>query len=351
MKNLKRYALCFLLVLIIPIALLLSGCGATSTNEARGVFFDGNLYDEEDVIFEVDLNTETELTYKVNPSSWSGYKAVYQTLKSGENEENRTRFELKDGKITVTDPNFEEITVQITLNGYKDVCKIRLKEYPTEIFLLNENGERVSEVNKTICADGYDNIHVYGLFAGNSEPVELKDDRFNFKLTSSDSTVIEIPNDNRLTVYTLKTKPEASEVQINLLDSSGNSKFGTLKIKYNVVPKVAGSYISLDGYGHFITDETEEIEVNLNKLDFDKEKQQYLVGFEIILIDLDGFVSVGEVKDITASSDAIKFDKDSGKILIRTTDLISFDLTFYFNLVSSDGTPYLVNFRVNTVNR
>lgn len=223
MKKLKYLFTALILALLMPAMFILSGCGATSTNQVRGVFFDTKLYDDDGIaVFEVDYNTETELTYKVNPSTGSGYKPIYQTLKSGENEENRTRFELVNGKITITSRDFEEITVQITLNGYKDVCKIRLKQYPDSIFFLDADGNQISTLNSQICADSYDVIHVYGSFGG--EVRELTDERYIFNVVSTDETIISVPNINRLTIYTLKSHPSDCAVTITLLNASAKTE-------------------------------------------------------------------------------------------------------------------------------
>ena len=75
MNKLKRILVSLCLALLLPLGLVFTGCGATPSNEVRGVFFDSDYYDEETgyAIFELDQGRPTKLEYKVNPSSWSGY--------------------------------------------------------------------------------------------------------------------------------------------------------------------------------------------------------------------------------------------------------------------------------------
>ncbi len=333
-----------------PAMFILSGCGATSTNQVRGVFFDTKLYDDDGIaVFEVDYNTETELTYKVNPSTGSGYKPIYQTLKSGENEENRTRFELVNGKITITSRDFEEITVQITLNGYKDVCKIRLKQYPDSIFFLDADGNQISTLNSQICADSYDVIHVYGSFGG--EVRELTDERYIFNVVSTDETIISVPNINRLTIYTLKSHPSDCAVTITLLNASAKTECEPLTINYTIVPKAAVAYILVDGYDHFATDgSTIEVSASGLKGALESDENSYFMGFEAYVVSSSNYVAECDISTITSNNDKVKYDATTNKIVFsEISSNMNFSLTFWFTIVEDSGNPFAVtlNFEIS----
>jgi len=272
-KRLSKIFMVLAITLLFPFALLLTGCGATPVNSVNAVYFESNLYDEETgyAVFEVDLNVETELTFKINPSVWEGYEPVYAVVRGGEKEENRSRFRLEYGKITVLNPKFEEITVRIYVNEFEDTCIIRLKEYPTDIFLTDDT--KVKESTDYVNAGGVYTLHVYGQYTvpkvdeeGNvvkdgkgdivTENVirELGDDRYNFLVESSDKTVIDVLDNSRLKVCSLKHKIESATVTISLLDTTGKVRGETfvLKLKLNVVLSPNSSIVTMDGFGEFV---------------------------------------------------------------------------------------------------
>ena len=57
-RKIKNLFLCFLMTILLPLTMILSGCGATPKNEVLGVAFDSMIYDEETgyAVFEVDKN-------------------------------------------------------------------------------------------------------------------------------------------------------------------------------------------------------------------------------------------------------------------------------------------------------
>ena len=356
MKKFRNCLIAFLLLLVLPLGVVLTACGATPSNEVKSVFFDTQIYDEETgyAVFEVDFNRETELTYKVNPSTWSGYKPVYQTLRSGENEQNRTRFELKDGKITITDRAFEPITVQISINDYKDICIIRLKEYPTDIFFRDDEGNPIKEYNAPLSAEGAYKIHVFGSFSlggGKTEVRELKDDRYKFNVVSSDSTVIQVKNKERLAVNTLKTKPESASVTINLLDADGNVVGSTLKVNFGVTPLVGQGFVDLQGYDKYITDGNEEtIVIYASTLETYGSVSDivYVMNYDIDLYSSTGIYIYEEEYTVEVISNLQKYVKavEDKKIEIKTSSNLNFKLTFGTNLNNDTGTPYAITFNV-----
>lgn len=356
MKKFRNSLIVFLLLLVLPLGVVLTACGATPSNEVKSVFFDTQLYDEETgyAVFEVDFNRETELTYKVNPSSWSGYRPVYQTLRSGENEQNRTRFELKDGKITVTDRAFEPITVQISINDFRDICIIRLKEYPTDIFFKDDEGNPIKEYNAPVNAEGAYKIHVFGSFnVGGGQTVvrELEDNKYKFNVVSSDSTVIEVKNKERLLVNTLKAKPESASVSINLLNADGNVVGSTLKVNFGVTPLVGQGFIDIDGCDKFIIESNEEtIIINASSLETRGSGSDlvYIMNYDIDLYSSTGIYIYESEYNVEVISNLQRYVKPVGnkQIEIKTNSNLNFKLTFGTNLNSDGGTPYSITFNV-----
>ncbi len=364
MEKLKKYCLIMLLVLVLPLGLVFTACGATPSNEAKGVFFESSIYDEEtgNAVFEVDVGIEAELKFKVNPSTWTGYKPVYQVLRSGNTDENRKNFNLENGKIYVRNSDFEPITVQISVNDYKDVCIIRLKEYPIDIFFLNSEDERINEYSEAISANSSYNIHIFGEFKtadGKTNVREVKDSEFKFLVKSSDETVISVKNSNRLLINTLKNKPESASVTVALLDAANNNKFKNkeLKVNFSVIPLISHGYLELDGVDHFIKETPKDplnISSNSDGIEFTtvNGEEYYTIGFKLFLVSSDGVVINAdsgkyslEVK--SNNENCIIYDKFNSQILVKKVGGINFSLTFWTNLNTVSGTSYSLSIPIN----
>ncbi len=372
MNKLKKYCTIFLLVLLVPLGLVFTACGATPSNEVKGVFFESSIYDEETgyAVFEVDVGITTKLSFKVTPSSWSGYNPVYQVLRSGNSNENLRNFNLENGNIYVRNSDFEAITVQIQIGDYKDICIIRLKEYPIDIFFIDEDGRKFTEYDEIISANSSYNIHVFGEFktsSGENIIREVKDDEFKFKVISSDDTVIEIKNSDRLTVNTLKNKVESSTVTVALLDATGANKFGTkeLKINFNVIPLINHGYLDLAGYNHFILSSPEDpITINSTNSDIGSRtingEDYFVIGFDLCLVSGANEIinpSSGSylnsrnygVEVSTSENRYVLFDRENSEILIKKMGSLEFGLTFWSNLNTEAGTPYSLSLTINFV--
>ena len=249
------------MALLIPLGLVLTGCGATPSNEVRGVFFDSDYYDEETgyAVFWIDYNNPTQLKYKVNPSSWSGYIPEFQVIKSGINYNNVDRFKLEAGAVTINNYAFEDIIVQISLNDFTDMCIVKLKKYPERIFFLDENQEESIEGYMAIGSNSLYKFHIFGQFSGEDEPRELSENEYTFNVVSSNETVISVFDPKRLTVATVKTRAETATVSIQLLTAKGEALNNeTLTFKFDVIPIISEARFLIDGYDNFITGTEEE---------------------------------------------------------------------------------------------
>lgn len=369
-KNANKILLGLALLLMLPFVMLLTGCGATPINNVKAVYFESNLYDEETgyAIFEVDLNIETELKFKINPSSWSGYKPTYAVIKFGESEKNRSRFRLEYGKIIVLESTFEEITVRIEVNGLSDTCIVRLKQYPTEIYLTQDT--RLTECNDYINANGTYNIHIFGKFvtkdAVTKETVEeireITDDIYKFNVESADDTIIYVLDSSRLKVCALKSKIESTTVTIKLLDTTGNLKDNSekfiLKLKLSIVLPPSTSYVKFDCYNKFITN-GDEIDLDLTALNLGTEvignSTYYTFDYIVELFSSMGVYISSEEYTITATSNQdsfIRIDNSTRTIKVRkpaNTNTLTAELEFYASANQVTGESYSLSFLINFI--
>lgn len=364
MKKANKIFLSLAFLLMLPFVMLLSGCGATPINDVRAVYFESNLYDEETgyAVFEVDLNEPTKLTFKINPSSWSGYSPTYAVIKFGESEENRSRFRLEDGFVTVLNSHFEEITVRISVNDREDTCIVRLKQYPTEIYLTKDT--RLTEFSDFINANGDYTIHVFGKFVTKNkeetieEIRELTDDVYNFDVESSNETSIYVLNRNRLKVCTLKSRIEETVVTIKLLDTKGELKNENcvLKLKLSVVLSPSTSFVKLSCYDKFISS-GDVVELKLKDLNLDTEtigsSEYYKFTYISELFSSMGvYISNEEYTTIvTSNQDSfIRIDNENNVIKVRQpsgANSFSAVITFYSSANQSSGDSYSFSFTIN----
>ena len=135
MNKIKK--LCFVMVfaLVMPLLATLAGCGATPSSEITGIVFDTMIYEDGVAVFEIDQGVTTDLTYKIFPSSASGYKVYFDPIDKG-TPTNSSRFTFEDGKITIDKPEFEDVRYKVRVGEFTDTCIIRLKKYPNRIKVI-----------------------------------------------------------------------------------------------------------------------------------------------------------------------------------------------------------------------
>ena len=270
-KNFKSLMLLIMCLVIFPLTLILSACGATPSNEVKGVFFQSELYDEKTglAVFEVDAGVNTKLTYKINPSTWSGYVVTYAIKECA--VENSSRFKLEDGCIDVnksTAHEFEEIKVQIMVNKKTDTCIVRLKTYPTEMFLLDVDGTtEVKTKEVSINSTGSYSINPIGRFTGKdgvtyTQP--LLEKNYKFSVVSDNPSVIGVPNSGRLTVYSVRNNVASATVTVSLLNSK-NEVLASVKIKINIVLDAEKALTTISSYGSFVKT-GDVVEINASDL-------------------------------------------------------------------------------------
>ncbi len=347
-KSLKTALMSLILVLCLPLALVLSGCGATPSNETRGIYFVSSTYDEETgyAVFEVDLNVATPLTYKLNPSSASGYEVKYAVVDSL--PDNLSRFTLEKGIITVENSQFHEIKVSVTSHSYKDVCIVRLKTYPKSMFLYKADGvSETTELEISMNAKGTYTISPFGRYfdiSGKSYVKPLLEYDYNFKVETSDPTIIDVPIENRLKINAVTDRPAQAVVTVSLFNAANQVAF-SVKIKVNVVLNAKNAEINFEnGYDTFVKS-GDVIEIDASRLDTD-DSGNYILRYSTIITNAEGrVIENSNVSSICTVSNTnyISYSETEPAIIIATAPS---DLTFNFglwtNLIEENGLPFVI---------
>lgn len=365
-KSLKNIVCSLMLVLLLPAIILLSGCGATPSNEARGVKFVSSIYDEETgyAVFEVDLDELTELKFNVMPSSWSGYKPTYVPIVEG-SVGNNIKFKRQGNKIRVVDPTFEEIRLKVSVNGHSDICIVRLKEYPIDMYL--------EKTNVAINAHGVHVMNPIGIFeekdaegnvVGTYEKSLLEYD-YNFTVKSEDQTIVKVENESRLKVTSVKKGVSSTKVSVTLNDTKGNPYKRKVKegdklvvvnedytetVTVNVIQNVQSGFLLLDeGHGTFVND-GDTISVKLSELQTDNG--QYLFGYKLHVV---SDTSLYFEADATSTSNNTRYftkDETHSNVLridpeFATSVDKSVKISVWTNLIDSDGNAFGMVVNVN----
>ena len=353
-KKFKAVLMSLLLVLCMPFALILTGCGATPSNEVKGVKFVAPIYDDETgfAVFEVDINVATLLTYKFNPSTGSGYAVTYAIKECP--AQNLSRFTLQNGVINVASTAFEEIKIDIFANGHSDTCIVRLKSYPNSMFLYDVDG--VSETRNlevSVNALGTYSISPYGRFldaGGRSYVKPLLEYDYTFKVETSDPTIIDVPIENRLKVNAVTNKPSSATVTVTLLNTAGQV-LHTVTIKINVVLNVEKASVIVDGCGEFV-DTGDEISINASDLDVDDDGN-FVLGYKVFAFNEDGrYIDGTNISTIARVSETryIEYSEIEDALIIdKNSPNFTFNLKLWTNLIDSEGRPFMISFNVSIV--
>ena len=349
-KSLKAIFASILFVMTMPLALLLTGCGATPSNEVRGVYFVSPIYDETtgQAIFEVDTDVDTKLDYKMNPSSGSGYAVTYKIKECPEN--NLARFTLKDGVINVSSEKFEQIRVDISVNGYSDTCIVRLKKYPDSMFLYDVDGQtETKNLEISINALGSYTISPFGRFsnvAGTYVKPLLEYD-YDFKVESADRTVVDVPIKNRLKFNVVAKKPSSTTVTVSLINSA-KQVIHTVTVKVNVVLNASRASVIMDGSSTFIN-MGDQIDIDLSTMTPEADGS-YILDYKIFVFNSDGrLIDADNISTICRVSETryVKLSKTADAIIISdASEDFTFEMNLWTNLIGEDGSAFVVSFKV-----
>lgn len=349
-KTLKTFIVLIFAVMF-PIAVLLTACGATTTDGAYAVHFVSDIYDEETgyAVFEVDKDVPTKLEYKVNPSTWGKYDVTYTYPE--DSVDNKLRYLLVDGVITVNSDQFQQIQVKIHLNGKTDNCLIRLKEYPTRIF--------AEESSVKINSNGVYTITAMGEFKKGSttETRILSEHIYNFVVESSDETILKVPDSTRLTVYSLRNHYAEETVKVTLCDTVWKTKMvGTgehakelsFEVDFEVVQNASFGYLALDCAGAFVYDGS-EITVNLADLEVDPESGKRKITVSMFVESSDNKYLKATPNCASSNSKRITIGDDGSTIFVddELTSDLSVVISSWTSIVDDDGNAFSITFKLN----
>lgn len=330
-----------MLCISLPFTMLLSGCGATPTNDVNAVYFESDKYDSDGkAIFEVDLNVTKYLTFKVNPSSWSGYAVTYS---NDATQENRRYFELIEGTIKVIDMRFQQIVVGISIKEHTDYCIVRLKEYPTKFYSEKTNIDIAAQGMFTI-----DPIAEFSLGDGSTDIRHVTEKDFNFKVESSDETKIHVPDSSRLKIYAVCTNSATATVKVTLLDTSGNEK-AYFELNVNVIQSAKRAVLKIDGEDKFIKS-GDTINVSTSKFTGDT----YSIGYNIYFFSGTGILLDGNSQISCSFNDnsVISANLDENLIVISTSVRVgtTFDVKMLSKVTDDNGSPIQIAFKIAITN-
>lgn len=239
----KKILFALMLAVSLPIVSFLTGCGATPSNKLTGILFDTMQYDEATglPVFEVDKDVTTGLDYKIYPSSATGYKVYFDPVDKG-TAENSSRFTFKDGTINIHSSSFEEVRYKIRAGKFSDTCIIRLKEYPVEI----------STDKPTMIVNSFDivPINVQAKFVNSIGVVttrNISESEFDFVVETSDETILQVPNENRLKFCPVRNGRSQAEITVTLLNGQGEKTNLSFKISVQVIQRISESFVMMNG--------------------------------------------------------------------------------------------------------
>lgn len=344
MKNkFKSLFLTLLFILVLPLVSFLTACGATPSSEITGIVFDAPKYTEDGTpIFEVDKDVATELKYKVFPSSATSYKVYYEPAGTGTTN-NSPRFEFEDGKITVTDKNFEDVKYRVRVGEHSDTCIIRLKEYPTRMYS--------EDTSITMHTNDVEDIEVYAEINGKVKQITEQD--FNFLVETNDDTIINIPNKNCLKFIARQDSLEPVKVTVTLLDSQGEvySKANKIEITVNVIKNIKDSLVVVSGASNFAKS-GDEVDINYNKLEDDGGFKA--IKFNIFPINTGNILVKDEGSNYIISisnRDYAKLSSDGKYILLdgSVENGYTFSVTIYTQHKMEDNTTFCIDLKFKIV--
>ena len=244
----KKLFFALMLAVSLPIVSFLTGCGATPSNKITGILFDTMQYDETTglPVFMVDKDVTTSLDYKIYPSSASGYKVYFDPIDKG-TAENSSRFTFQDGTINIHSSSFEEVRYKVRAGSFSDTCIIRLKEYPVEI----------STDKPSLVVNSFDivPINVQARFVNSIGIVttrNITEGEFDFLVETSDETILQVPNQNRLKFCPVRNGRSNAEITVTLLNGQGEKTNMSFKISVQVIQRISNSFVTLSGVNTMI---------------------------------------------------------------------------------------------------
>lgn len=306
---------------------IFAGCGIEGSETIAGIEFIRD-------VFYVDYNVETNLEYKVYPSTADNF---YVTFDIAADLDLSGLFVCHEGKIIIDDEKFpvydpdstspNSISVKVRASGVEDTCEVRLREYPEAIGFDKEE-------DVLNCGTVYD-LQLKGIFKKGVRYCNIGE--FNYKITSSDPSVIKVVSEDNLKVQSTGRRG-FSTITVEICNAKGQKLGLTATIGLKVVDTIENVYASFGDRFVMVDGETKNPLKANNGEEFKVQVRYFNEdGFVIKLADYDCFLSNNKVMELVTKSDG-KYLKIIGagevEIMLNSTG------------VNADGNPVQIRFKV-----
>lgn len=342
MSKIRSLCMTLIFALVFPMLTLLVGCGATPSNELTGIVFDTMIYEDGVAVFEVDKGVTTDLTYKIYPSSASGYKIYFDPIDKG-TAENSSRYTFKDGKITVGHSSFEDVKYKVRVGDFTDTCIIRLKKYPNRIY--------TSDTNIILNTNDVKVINVMAEFSNSATPRAIREDEYDFLVETSDETIIHVPNQNYLKIIPIRNGLATAKVTVSLLNKQGEKTGLSFEMNIQVVQNISSSKVIMSGVDYFVKD-GDEVEVDYNQLP--EEGGDKYIHFDVYPVNKNDILDQhGHEFIISLTSQSfVKLSNDKKYVIIDDSVENGYEVKIsliHTDLNMSDGSTFVVNIYLKIV--
>lgn len=318
MKKSKIFFNIFSLAIVLIASLFVfTGCGTEGAGTVKAILFVKDVY-------YVDFNVDTFLEYKVYPATSANY-AVTFSLGSDYIEEAQY-FKFQKGNVRVSDKRFTSIIVNVKVNDLQDSCEVRLREYPTEISF-----EKSSEI---LFEGGVKTLEIDGIFSSGLR--KCYQDEFNYKITSSNPSVIEVLDSANLLVASTG-KSGSSDITVEILNSVGESQDLVATTKIICENNISDSFAV---FGNTVVKDKAELEFSGSVGDkfnvavryFDL--QQFLIG-------------TSDFSVLLSNQNVLAYSEENGKKVLTVIGEGSVQIILQSTGVNTDGVPSKITFKVN----
>lgn len=317
MKKLSKVKNIFALAIMCVVSLFaLTACGTEGSSVVQAILFVKDVY-------YVDLNVETFLDYKVYPATSTGYEASF--MLDNTYTADASYFTFKNGTVLVSDSRFSEIVVNVRINDKQDSCKVKLREYPT-----NVEFEKSSE---TLYCGGVKTLELKGLFSDGVR--NCLQSEFNYKITSSNPSVVEVLDSENLLVASTG-KSGSSDITVEILNSKGESKGLVASTKIDCQNNIAESFAVM---GQNVLKNNAELQLSAVLGD------RYNVGVKYF--DAENFLIEDVDFDILFNNEEVfAIAEESGRKVLTVIGEGEVSVTIQSRGVNSDGVPSKIFFKI-----
>lgn len=316
-SNLAKF---FMAIFVCFMGLLtFTGCDVEGSSTMQAIYFVKDVY-------YVDYDVETYLDYKVYPSTASDY--IVSFALDTDYTDLTQYFYFNNGNIRIHNRKFgnSSIKVNIKSNEFEDSCEVRLREYPSSISFESSS--------QTIPAGGLKTLEVDGIFE--TESRFCAEDEFNYKITSSNPSVIEVIDSDRLLVASTGRMGE-SDITVEILNGKGQDL--SLKAKTTIKCENNISY-SFATIGNDIVKNNEDLVITA------EAGNRFAIAVKYF--DKNNFLLENDSFTVQLSNDkALLSSSENGKNYLTILGEGKVKVTLVSTGVNADGLPEKITFTVD----